>query len=348
MPTLLQLSQSYQNPESVNYRLAYLREQMEEKVFGLGELAYEDQVQLAMLGETIQIGGYIRTELLAAKSIFSHHLNVEKLSSISGNIGEIIAGILKSANGNSYFDLTNNKIKTNNAEITGGTINIDTISELSNIIQLNGGGHTLYLAPGLIDMSYGALTKTQIAPGNVLIGSISLANGEILFFSDSQLTHTNIGTHYISTYTLTADALTVTGSKNRIVKTENFDKVLHYCLESPTPYFMDIGHGVISEDGKCYIGIEEVFGETVDLVSDYHVQLTKYGPGDIWVADKQPAHFVVEGTPGLRFAWEIKAKQKGYSNERLEKYERLEYEEEADYGALGYEYMIEYEKELIA
>lgn len=348
MPILLQLAQSYQNPESVNYRLAYLREQMEQELLSLGDLAYADQVQLAMLGDTIIIGGFLRTDLIAAKSILAHHLNVDALSAISADVGEVTAGLIKSADGNSYFDLTNNKIKTNNAEITGGILNINTVSELSNVIQLNGGGHTLYLAPGLIDMSYGALTKTQIAPGNVLIGSISLANGEILFFSDSQLTHTNIGAHYISTYTLTADALMVTGSKNRIIKTKNFDRVLHYCLESPTPYFMDIGHGVIGYDGICYIDIEQIFSETVDLISDYHVMLTKYGPGDIWVADKQPAHFVVEGTPGLRFAWEIKAKQKGYSNERLEKYERLEYEEEADYGTLGYEYMIEYEKELIA
>lgn len=38
MPTLLQLAQSYQNPESVNYRLAYLREQMEQQLLSLGDL----------------------------------------------------------------------------------------------------------------------------------------------------------------------------------------------------------------------------------------------------------------------------------------------------------------------
>lgn len=338
------MARNYNNPDSNGYKLAYLREQMK----NLGDLAYADQVQLAMLGDTIIIGGFLRTDLIAAKSIFSHHLNVDVLSAISADVGEVTAGLIKSANGSSFFDLTNNKIKTNNAEITGGILNINTVSELSNVIQLNGGGHTLYLAPGLIEMSFGSNLETQVGPGNVLIGDILLSADKILFFSDSQLTHTNIGAHYITTYTLTTDALHVTGSKNRIVKTENFDKVLHYCLESPTPYFMDIGHGVIGADGFCYIDIEQVFSETVDLVSDYHVQLTRYGPGDIWVAEKDNSHFIVEGTPGLRFAWEIKAKQKGYSNERLEKYERLEYDEEVDYGTLGYEYMIEYEKELIA
>ncbi len=69
MPILLQLAQSYSNPESVNYKLAYLREQMEQQLLNLGDLAYADKVQLAMLGDTIQIGGYLRTELIAANSI---------------------------------------------------------------------------------------------------------------------------------------------------------------------------------------------------------------------------------------------------------------------------------------
>ena len=99
MPILLQLAQSYSNPDSVNYKLAYLREQMEEKVFGLGELAYEDQVQVAMLGDTIIIGGYLNTELIKAKSIVADQLNVDDLAAItakfSGNVyvgGDLLVG----------------------------------------------------------------------------------------------------------------------------------------------------------------------------------------------------------------------------------------------------------------
>src|SRR5690606_32983129 len=95
------------NPDSVNYKLAYLREQMEEKVFGLGELAYEDQVQLAMLGDTIIIGGYLNTELIAADSISTKHLaagavtadklNVDDLSAITANLGTVTAGEIDGA-----------------------------------------------------------------------------------------------------------------------------------------------------------------------------------------------------------------------------------------------------------
>lgn len=90
MPILLQLAQSYSNPDSVNYKIAYLREQIGDADFG--KLAYEDQVQLAMLGETVIVGGFLRTELIAAKSIHAEHLDVEDLSAITGKFTSLMAG----------------------------------------------------------------------------------------------------------------------------------------------------------------------------------------------------------------------------------------------------------------
>ncbi len=91
MPTLLQLAQSYSNPDSVNYKIAYLREKIGDKDFG--KLAFEDQVQLAMLGETIIVGGFLKTELIKAKSIVADHLNVDDLAAISGNFsGNVLVG----------------------------------------------------------------------------------------------------------------------------------------------------------------------------------------------------------------------------------------------------------------
>jgi len=90
MPVLLQLAQSYQNPDSVNYKIAYLQEKIGDKDFG--KLAFEDQVQLAMLGETVIVGGFLRTELIAAKSIHAEHLDVEDLSAITGKFTFLMAG----------------------------------------------------------------------------------------------------------------------------------------------------------------------------------------------------------------------------------------------------------------
>ena len=91
MPIWLQMARSYNNPDSVNYKIAYLREQIGDADFG--KLAFEDQVQLAMLGETIIVGGFLKTELIAAKSIVADHLNVDDLAAISGNFsGNVLIG----------------------------------------------------------------------------------------------------------------------------------------------------------------------------------------------------------------------------------------------------------------
>ena len=58
--------------------------------------------------------------------------------------------------------------------------------------------------------------------------------------------------------------------------------------------------------------------EVVNTKCNYQVFLTKYGKGDIWVKERTENYFVVEGTPGLLFGGEIKAKRKGFETDRLE------------------------------
>lgn len=94
MTTLLQIAQSYTDPESHGYKLAHQKAYLDD-MFGdkpMGELAFQDQVQLAMLGETVIEGGYLRTELIKANSILAKHLNVDNLSAISGKFSKLMAG----------------------------------------------------------------------------------------------------------------------------------------------------------------------------------------------------------------------------------------------------------------
>ena len=114
--------------------------------------------------------------------------------------------------------------------------------------------------------------------------------------------------------------LVVTGAKNRLVKTENYNDRLLYCYETASPFFGDLGHGIIGEDGFCYIDIDSVFEETIDLSHEYYVFLQSYSEILPYVYKKEANYFVVKGSPGTEFDWELKAKQKDYSTERLEEY----------------------------
>lgn len=46
--------------------------------------------------------------------------------------------------------------------------------------------------------------------------------------------------------------------------------------------------------------------------------ITSYDSGNIWVSDRQDGYFVVSSENiNAKFGWEIKAKRRGYENQRL-------------------------------
>ncbi len=113
-------------------------------------------------------------------------------------------------------------------------------------------------------------------------------------------------------------SLTVYGKKNAVQVTENYGERLINAYETAEYYFGDIGSGKIGEDGKCYIYIDNIFQECVNTGIEYHVFLQKCGQGDVWIKEKHETYFIVEGTEGLEFSWELKAKRLGYEYDRLE------------------------------
>lgn len=112
--------------------------------------------------------------------------------------------------------------------------------------------------------------------------------------------------------------LGVDQSKNAIVKTSQGPVTIN-AYETAEYYFGDIGEGQTSTDGIAYIGIEKLFNETVNTTISYHVFITAYGPGNIWVDQREHNRFIVKSDqPNLKFSWEIKAKRKGYEQTRLQ------------------------------
>lgn len=132
--------------------------------------------------------------------------------------------------------------------------------------------------------------------------------------------------------------LTVKGTKNRVVGTEQYSDRLLYAYETPAPMFGDVGEGVISEDGKCYVWLDPIFAQTISTYQ-YQVFLQKYGDGDAWVRERKGGYFIVQGTPGLSFGWEIKGKQKDYDQHRLDIYRQEERKEKTDYADLAAQYI---------
>lgn len=119
---------------------------------------------------------------------------------------------------------------------------------------------------------------------------------------------------------LSPDGLWCTGSKHRVVQTQDYGERLLCCYETPSPMFGDVGSAQTDETGKCIIFVDEKFAQTIDTEYLYDVFLTKYGLGDCYVSERTPAYFTVEGTKNLKFAWEIKTIQRDYENLRLEEY----------------------------
>lgn len=127
-------------------------------------------------------------------------------------------------------------------------------------------------------------------------------------------------------------SLTVSGTKSRRAGTENYTDRLLYAYETPTPLFGDIGEAWLDEEGLCYVDIDDIFTETIAEQVEYQVFLQKEGDGDCWISEKTPRYFIIQGTPNLKVAWELKAKQKDYETYRLEPTDRGldEYERATD------------------
>lgn len=141
--------------------------------------------------------------------------------------------------------------------------------------------------------------------------------------------------------------LAVYGTKERVVDTDNYAVRSLYCYEMPSPVFGDVGEAVLDEKGKCIIMIDDIFSETIVTNIEYQVFLQKEGKGDVWVKEKNSNYFEAAGTPELKFAWEIKARQKDYETERLEIFDKdAEEYDDIDYASEAAEMVEKFYKEL--
>lgn len=180
------------------------------------------------------------------------------------------------------------------------------------------------------EYSYPRITITVPGHSYIFRGDLFQCGGNGYFLNDVTVLHD----------------FTVNGTKSRNVDTANYQDRLLYCYETPTPLFGDIGEAQLDADGVCYVDIDDIFSETIELRQEYQVFLQKEGEGDCWIADKQKRYFIIKGTPNLKVAWELKAKQRDYDMIRLEQPDSGldEYEHTTDSDSLLDSYINEQEE----
>lgn len=238
------------------------------------------------------------------------------------------------SNGNVYM----NADYINTGELAGWKVGIKKLSASGTYgeVMLDASTGEIYSETntGVYVPGYGTLYGTRIRGINLYTGTVHASsvsvNTSVSAGSVSTSKEVEAGTrvkasgHFYSAGTGTdlADAsirgnLKVSGTKSRSVSTVDYDEQLFYCYEMPTPFFGDIGESVISDDGTCMIDIDDIFQESANVGIKYYVFLQREGEGDCWVAEKEQNYFIVKGTPGLKFSFEIKARQAEYEHMRF-------------------------------
>lgn len=226
--------------------------------------------------------GAVTTEKLDAKAVTAEKMSVQELAAV----GATIAG----------FIISSDRIKRT---LSGNTLDIFAGNEYnppSLLSQNSTGDFVKYSGNGVQSSTPASLT--------LVLGDTTSKNG-----------WTSGAKHYLGRTQFNEEVkvvgnFSVTGTKSVIAKTENYGNQLFYCYETPTPTLGDFGGGVIGKDGMAIISIDDIFQESTETAIEYYVFLQNEGEGQSWVSEKSDTYFVVNGTPGLRFAWELKAKQK--------------------------------------
>lgn len=112
--------------------------------------------------------------------------------------------------------------------------------------------------------------------------------------------------------------MVATGTKNRSVRTDTYGAVLMNALESCEPLFEDYGHAALDSTGVANIILDPVFVETIEKGHYYYVFLQVCSDGKADKIEKKEDYFIVRGTPGTKFDWQVVATQRGYSSTRTE------------------------------
>lgn len=262
----------------------------------------------------------------------ANNINVTELSAITSFLGEVYSGYIEGSTFRTSQTAPYALIKNDGALVLASAdgisgdagIKIDPSSFL-NEPKISFHSSYYHATGGELDSG----SQAEI----YLIGDLTNPN-YIPMFGMNSMGSINIDAIGGDVIIRTSDAVriggdfSVSGAKNASVPT-TLGMVNVSAYETAEYYFGDIGRGEVV-NGECTIEIDPLFAETVNTDIDYEVFLTPYGKGLIYVDPglKMADSFVVKGDD-IPFAYEIKAKRKGYEDVRLEATHESEVEDVA-------------------
>lgn len=331
-------------PSYVSGRYYWEREKI---TFSDGNVGYSTAVLSRAFNEAISSANAAETAIknwavsnnltyIDGAKIYTGTITADKISADA-----IYGKKVGSDNGNTNITIENGKIYSKNA--TSNTIVIDKAWERDNISTT---GIRITAGTSYVDVNQGYYNANADAddfslynePGVVIYGrggvqintsTMSKVDFPVVIKQSTEIT----GDLDVSN-AIDGGSLKIYGTKSRVAETEDYGNRLLYCYETASPMFGDIGEGTIGDDGVCYIWTDPAFAETI-TTTQYQVFLQKYGDGDAYIRERHPSYFIVAGTPGLQFGWELKAKQSDFDQLRLEKDFGEADTGTTDYGALA-------------
>ena len=323
---------------------------------------------VSMTGGTVTIGGSSYSGSLTVKDASNNNLVSMSKTGVTVNGGSIngstinlggsgSAGslVIKDASNNALVSMSKTGASfkgsiTSGSTISGATISAGSINIGNSTFVVNTSGNlncTSVNLQGSIKSNTSSYGNSYVSldDGDIEFGSATYSGKPIInaFTSDNWMTlqitngHAHpiiIGSSPVRCGLEVWGNFTCHNTKSRVVEDTIYGSRKLYAYETPTPYFGDIGSGITDDNGEALIGIDDMFDETINTYVEYVVFLQKEGQGDLWIKEKSKDYFIVNGTPNLRFAWELKAVQKKYEYLRLDDYEleQHDYSDEEDVG----------------
>lgn len=236
----------------------------------------------------------------------------QSAESVSINASKISLNGAVTANSNFKIN-ADGSAETKALKVTGGSLTIGNNCEITNV------GNVFALSPKFYS---GLYLNSELKTGTLSNLNYSMLLGYVG-------THIFVGESggVLWGYGITASndiyaygTIGCLGKKSRIIHTDDGRNIEMYAYETASPTFGDMGTGRLDDDGQCYVYLDDDFLLTVEKDMKYHVMLTAKGAGELYVesTNEKDGYFVVKGTPKLEFYWEVKTRQKGCRDTRIE------------------------------